>query len=87
MKYYLKSYALGISFGLLFFLPGLLDFNWSLQKHWISILIFTPALAYIFVLYSNFITKPIRENFRYLLTFILGVILCVLALIFLESSL
>ena len=87
MKNYFKSYALGILFGLLFFLPGLSDFNWSLQKHWIAMLIFVPALAYIFVLYTNFITKPLKENGWYLLTFILGLVLCVIALFSLESSL
>lgn len=84
MKDYFKSYALGILFGLLFFLPGLSDFNWSIQKHWIAMLIFTPALAYIFVLYTNFITKPIKENWLHLLIFILGVVLCVVSLFSVE---
>lgn len=84
MKNYFKSYALGILFGLLFFLPGLSDFSWSIQKHWIAMLIFTPALAYITVLYMNFITKPIKENWLHLLTFIIGVVLCVFALVYLE---
>ncbi|MER2009478.1 MAG: hypothetical protein ABS939_18760 [Psychrobacillus sp.] len=87
MKNHYKSYALGILFGLLFYLPGFLEFNWSLQKHWLAMLIFAPALAYIFYIFGNFITKPIKENSWYLLTFIFGVVLCVIALFSLESSL
>jgi len=87
VKNYFGSYALGVLFGLLFFLPGFLDFNWSLQKHWIAMLIFAPALAYIFVLYTNFITKPFKENRWNLLIFVFGVVLCVIALFIIENSL
>ncbi len=80
MKKYFVAYALGILFGLLFFLPGIIDFNWSIRKHWITMLIFTPALIYTFELLRNFITKPIKENWMYLLTFIVGIVLCVVAL-------
>lgn len=84
MEIYVKGYALGVLYGLLFFL---LEFNpslqidWSLQKQWIAIFIFSPALIYFILSYAEFnVISFKKENIKKTLCFLLGIFLSMYAL-------
>lgn len=82
MKKNLKGYALGTLLGLLFFLPG---FNPSMKinflQHWIAMIIYTPAILYLILSYSEFNEISFKkENLIKSGFFFLGIIMSVYAM-------
>lgn len=85
MKNLVKSYAVGVLVGILFFLPAISTFEWSFQKHWLQMLLFTPALGYFMYVVQDLFVKPFKENKWNLLVFLIGLICCAGAILSLEN--
>lgn len=65
MKKYVHGYALGVLFGLLFFVPAAIPIThieWSTSRHIIALLIFSPAIIYLTMTLGNYTDSPSKRT-------------------------
>lgn len=81
MKKYLKGYALGVLFGLIFTSPSFVTkVPLSFKQHWIALIIFIPAIVYFCLSYSEYNEISFKkENIKKGVSFVIGIILSFLA--------
>ena len=82
MKKYLKGYALGVLFGLIFTSPSFVTkVPLSFKQHWIALIIFIPAIVYFCLSYSKYNEISFKkENIKKGVSFVIGFILSFLAI-------
>ena len=81
MKKYLKGYALGVLFGLIFNSQAFVTkVPLSFKQHWIALIIFIPAIVYFCLSYSEYNEISFKkENIKKSVSFGIGIILSFLA--------
>ena len=77
MKKYLKGYALGVLYGLIFTAPSfVIKVPLSFKQHWIALLIFVPVIVYFSLSFSEYNEISFkRENIKKGIPFVIGIIL------------
>lgn len=65
MKKYVQGYALGVLFGLLFFVPVVIPIShteWSTARHVIALVIFASAIVYLTMTLGNYTDSVSRRT-------------------------